>query len=365
MEPCDLSELKDMLRLDVSDTSQDILLAGLEVAARNWCEILMRRKCVAQTWMLETDFFPGYIDMKIAGSQVSSPFVSGANAILVGIRYCFRLPYPPVQSLVSFVYQNANGQVTSEQQGPTTIASVSNPSGNPIVITTSTTHNLISGSTVTIAGNSDLVTALIGQPSQVITVLDPVTLQFNGSLGTGSGIAGGGTITGLNFILDLQSQPARLTPVFGQMWPVSRVVVNSVQIAIQVGFATPIAISSTAYTAALGGYTSFTAANVGRPISIPGAGVNGGCLNTIIASVSGGVGSLRDLPQNSLIVPDGGAPNALLVNYGAPANWDTVKTAIKLLVNFWFVNRIPTAAQTDSLKKAVRAQLGPAMLGTA
>jgi len=312
-----------------------------------------------------TDFFPGYIDMKIAGQKVSSPFVSGANAILVGIRYCFQLPYPPVQALVSFNYQNANGQVTSEQQGPTVIASISNPSGNPIVIGCATNHNLISGSTVTIAGNAALVTALLNQPSQVVTVVDPVTLQFNGSLGTGSGIAGGGTVTGLNFILDLQSQPARLTPVFGQMWPVARVVVNAVQITYQVGMATPIGISCASGSAALGGYVSFTAANVGQPISIPGAGPNGGCLNTIIASVSAGVASLRDLPQASRNAPGSGAPNALLVNYGSPANWETVKTAIKFWVNASFVNRTPTGQQLDAMKRTVRSILGPAMLGTA
>ena len=98
-----MQELKDMLRMDQGDASQDDVLTTLEVAARAWCETLTQRRFVQQTWALMMDFFPGYIDMNLAGQKVSSPFVSGSNAVLVGIRYAILLPYPPVQSLVAFV----------------------------------------------------------------------------------------------------------------------------------------------------------------------------------------------------------------------------------------------------------------------
>ena len=81
-----------MLRLDQSDTSQDDVLTALNMAARSFCETITHRRFVQQTWRLLMDFFPGYIDLKLAGQKVSSPFVSGSNAVLVGIRYAIVLP---------------------------------------------------------------------------------------------------------------------------------------------------------------------------------------------------------------------------------------------------------------------------------
>jgi len=274
VEPVSLAELKDMLRMDQGDTSQDDVLTTLNVAARSWCETVSQRRFVQQTWRLLMDFFPGYIDMRLAGQKVSSPFVSGANAVLVGIRYAIVLPYPPVQSLSNFTYQDANGNVTS----------------------------------------------MITTPA--------------------------------SFVQDLQSQPARLTPLFGQMWPVARVVVNAVEVDYTVGYATPIAIANTA-----GVITgTFSGVAVGQPISIPDAGLNFGCLNTVIASVAsdGGSITLRDAP-----LPDFQSATALVVNYGTPGHWETLKLAIKFLVNCWYVNRIPSFDQKT--RDAVKAVLGPVL----
>jgi hypothetical protein len=276
-----MQELKDMLRMDQGDTTQDDVLTTLEVAARAWCETLTQRRFVQQTWALMMDFFPGYIDMKLAGQKVSSPFVSGSNAVLVGIRYAILLPYPPVQNLVAFVYQDANGAV------------------------------------------ADMTNGHPDAPAE------------------------------WNFVLDLQSQPARLTPLFGQMWPVARVVVNAVQVNYKVGYATPMAVTTTSGADALTG-GSFTQSNVGQPISIPGAGVLGGCLNTVIASVDdSGAASMRDPALT------GGAATALLVTNGTPGHWELLKLAIKVLVNAWYVNRMPSF--DAKARDCVKAILGPAM----
>ena len=106
-----------MLRIDQGDLSQDDLLSSLNAAARAYCETITQRRFVEQTWSLYMDFFPGYIDLKLAGQRVSSPFVSGSNAVLVGIRYAMVLPYPPVRQLDSFTYINANGDVTDMMNG--------------------------------------------------------------------------------------------------------------------------------------------------------------------------------------------------------------------------------------------------------
>jgi hypothetical protein len=280
VEPVSLGELKDMLRIDQGDTSQDNLLMGLNTAARSWCETITQRRFVQQTWSLYLDFFPGYIDMKLAGQKVSSPFVSGSNAVLVGIRYAIVLPYPPVQNFVSFTYINASGDVTDMMNG---------------------------------------------QPN---------------------------TPADWNFVLDTASQPARIMPLFGQMWPVAMVIANALKLQYTVGYASPVAVSTTSGSNVLGTAT-FTSANVGQPISIPGAGRNFTSLNTIIQSVSGSVATLGDTPTTT------GTATALLVDNGNPAHWELLKTAVKVLVNAWFVNRLPSfdAAARD----AVTALLVPVM----
>lgn len=236
VEPVSLAELKEFLRVDSGDTSNDAVISSLAIAARSWAEVYTQRRFITQTWQLSMDFFPGYIDTKLAGQKVSAPFVAGPNAILVGIRYAMVLPFPPIQTIETFTYQNANGQVTSMSTGPSTIASVTNSIGQPIQITTAAPHGLLTGGSVTIAGNDSLLTWLNGETTEDITILSPTTFLLNGTVGDGTSIAGGGTVTGYNYVLDLLSQPARLMPVFGQMWPVARVVANAVQIEYVCGY---------------------------------------------------------------------------------------------------------------------------------
>jgi hypothetical protein len=280
VEPVPLSDLKAFLRVDDGDTSNDATISALALSAREWAEVYTRRRFVTQTWQLSMDYFPGQIDQRLTGQTFSSPFVSGANALLVGIRFGILLPFPPVQSISSFIYQNENGQISSMIQGPVTIAAVSNINAQPLQLTTSTPHNLQTGSAVTLAGNSSLLSFLNGQAFQNVTVLDATHFLLNGTVGDGTtSISGGGTATGYNYVQDLLSQPARLTPVFGQFWPIARVVTNAVQIQFICGYG-----------------------------------------------------------DDDTTVPEG------------------IKTAIKLLVNYWYENRIP---DQSGIPMAVKASLGP------
>jgi hypothetical protein len=352
IEPVSLPEIKEYCRIDAGDTSQDTTLIGLATDARAYCETFTARRFVQQTWQLLMDFFPGYIDLKLAGSKVSSPFVSGSNAVLVGIRYAIVLPYPPVQSLGSFVYQNANGQVTSMITGPAAISSVANVYAQPLTVTTSIALNLQSGAGV-VVGASSLLNYLGGNQFQTITVLSPTTFQLNGTVGDGvTSITGGGTIGGYNFVYDLASNPARLAPVFGQMWPVARVVLNAVQVNYTVGYANPITVSiaanSTAVTSA--NYT-FEATDIGRPINIPGAGPNGNSLNTIVLSISsppGAGATFRD--QASAAVTN---VTGLIVNNpnAQPGHWEKIKRAIKVYTVGAYENRMPMKNVEDTVER--------------
>jgi hypothetical protein len=354
VNPVSIQELKSMLRIDQGDTTQDDVLTSLNVAATSMCESIAQRKLVQQSWTLMTDFFPGYVDWKMIGQKISSPFVSGSNAVMVGIRYAFLLPFPPVQTLNTFVYLNANGQTTSMITGPFNIASVTNTLNQPVQIVTAEPHGLESNASVTISGNTALIALCSGVANQQINVLDDVTLLLPYVTGTGSSITATGQVTGFNFVEDLESQPARLMPIFGQMWPVARVIANAVQINFTLGYASPVQVTTSANSATLGTAT-FTAVNIGQPISIPGAGPGGATLNTIIQSVSGGVGTMRDVATTAIAQPS----TALLVNYGSPQHWELAKTAIKFLVNSWFVNRLPS--YDSATRDCVKAILGPVM----
>lgn len=275
VEPVTLAELKEFCRVDLDDTSQDNVLATLGMAARSWAEVFTQRRFVKQTWRLLMDFFPGYIDTKLAGQRVASPFVSGSNAVLVGIRYAIALPSPPVQSIEAFQYQDANGNVT------------------PMV-------------------------------------------------------------AGTDYEKDLQSNPARLTPVFGKMWPVARVVPNAVQVDYAVGYAMPVIVStgSPASQITSPNYV-FQPTDVGRPISIPFGGANGATLNTVISAVSSppsGSASLRNAPSTTLqnVV-------ALLVNAanGNPSHWEMIKGGIKMLVEKWYEVRIPDENNIPAQVKSI------------
>ena len=281
VEPVSLSELKEFLRIDAGDTSQDDTLTALGVTARSWGEVFTKRRFVQQTWRLYMDFFPGYIDLKIAGQKVSSPFVSGSNAVLVGIRYAIMLPYPPVQSIVNFQYQDSNG--------------------NPVV-------------------------------------MDPAT----------------------DYVQDLMSNPARLTPPFGRMWPVARVVVNAVQVDYSLGYASPIVVSNsaTSKTVTATAY-EFQTTDVGRPISIPGAGPvtpyapAGGVLNTVIAAVPGAPSASATLRDQATTATSD--VTALLVNTPSanPAHWSMIKDAIKLYVAGRYEKRLPDAEVQESLNSVL------------
>lgn len=230
---------------------------------------------------LMMDFFPGYVDFKLAGQKVSSPFVSGSNAVLVGIRYAILLPFPQVRGIVALTY------------------------------------------------------------------LDP-----NGNIQTMTGTPARGTLAGANYIYDLSSQPARLSPNVqaGQMWPVAMVTTNAVQCDYVTGYGGTITVGVTASSAAITGYV-FNSAMVGMTFTVPNAGNIAGTipLVTTIAAVDGsGNGTM--------------ATNALNTVAGAAAYLgdpvpELVQVSIMRLANYYYENR--TQSPDKDFLKSVKQQLGP------
>lgn len=81
-EPVDLVEMKQHLRVDISD--DDALIMSLSQAAREWCEHFRRQSFVTQTWNLYADSFPVQ----------------------------FMLPLGPVQSVTGIYYTPDGGSET-------------------------------------------------------------------------------------------------------------------------------------------------------------------------------------------------------------------------------------------------------------
>jgi hypothetical protein len=268
-EPVSLAWMKNYLRLDSGFTMDDGMISGLITAAREWCESFCERAWVFQTKRLLMDFFPGYVDFKLAGQRVSSPFVSGSNAILVGIRYAIALPWPQARSIALFQYLDQNGE------------------------------------------------------TQVM-------------------------VEGTDFVQDLDSQPARLTPLFGAMWPVARVVANAVQVDYVTGYFGTVPVQMTDGSPIVTSSFSFLPRDVGSLISIPNALTGNKALSTSILSVDvNGIATLAaSATQNS---------GAQTTSFGTLPH--SIIHAIALLVSYWYENRDPS--QMEDVPFAVKALLYP------
>lgn len=149
------------------------------------------------------------------------------------------------------------------------------------------------------------------------------------------------------YVADLDSNPARLMPPFGQFWPVAQVIGNAVRVDFVAGYGANITCGVTAGQTSITGYT-FVPEDIGSPIVIQGAGATGGQLAGIIAAVDGsGSGTLG---ANAITTVSGAA-----TYLGKPVP-PMIGVAIMLLVSKWYENRLP---DDSMIPGAVKAVLGP------
>jgi hypothetical protein len=262
-EPVFLADLKDFLRIDIGDTSNDSLLTTLLSSARVWCEQYTRRRFVSQTINYLQDFFPGLSQY----GGYPPGLITGSGDHFFYQRLAFHLPYSPVQSVTSVSFTSQNGDVTT---------------------------------------------------------LDPAT-----------------------YITDLISNPARITPLFGQTWPPLQFTPNAVSVIYQAGYTQALTVSVSNASPILNGYAA-SATDVGSPISIAGAGPNGSTLNALIASVSSGVATLN--------VSATSAASSVAAVLGLPAG---IRTAVLVLASIWYENRTYAGTNARYIPSAVEALLFP------
>jgi hypothetical protein len=228
------------------DPHEDQAFLGMLIsAAREWCEAFCERAFIFQTKRLLMDYFPGTIDPRLAGQRVSSPFVSGSNAVLVGIRYAIVLPWPIVRQVIALQYQDPN----------------------------------------------------------------------DGSMAT--------MVPGTDFIVDIDSQPARLTPMFG----------NAVQVDYVTGFSGPLTVGMTAGSALVDSPFNFLPRDVGSSLSIPDAAVGG--KTPLVASIVA-----VDIDGQATLDQAAGATVA-----GQTTTFGSVPISIQLailgLASQWYEKRLP------------------------
>src|SRR5579864_6034130 len=112
-EPLTLQDVKDWIRADSGDTSQDAVLNDLIVAARRHCEERAHLALITQTWQLTLDRFPGL--------SYFAPDNPGWDYMRLGVDAdprAIRLPRPPLQSVLSVTYVDMNG--VTQTVDPTT-----------------------------------------------------------------------------------------------------------------------------------------------------------------------------------------------------------------------------------------------------
>jgi hypothetical protein len=146
-------------------------------------------------------------------------------------------------------------------------------------------------------------------------------------------------VPNVDYLIDIISNPARVTPMFGKFWPISRIQTNSVWIDYTAGYANAAVVHMTAGSPALGGATfpvGSPSPAVGQALSVIGAGPGGATLVTTIASVDGEGNATA-------------AQAAATAVTGATAFWggifpESIRNAIKMLAGHWYENRENSAA---------------------
>lgn len=138
------------------------------------------------------------------------------------------------------------------------------------------------------------------------------------------------------YVLNNRQDPAQITRVpkslGGQPWPLALRQVNSVWIDYIVGYGGNITIGMTASSAAITGY-KFLPTDVGRALTVPGAGAAGVTLKTTVLSVDGsGNGTAADSAATTVTGVTAYLGKQILFG-------DT--QAMLMLISHWDANRLP------------------------
>lgn len=165
VEPLDLKEIKQHLRIDTDQVDEDTLLSALVTGARQDCEKFQNRSYITQTWELWLDGWPG-------GDTIG-------------------LPLPPIQELSVIAGSFVTGTIYR-------------------ILTVGTTDFTLIGASASTVG---VVFTATGAGIGTGTATASGIIKYYGTDNTVS------YFDASNYIFDYQSEPGRIVLAYGKSWP--------------------------------------------------------------------------------------------------------------------------------------------------
>lgn len=343
-EPVSVADLKLHLRVDPDVTEDDLLIQALGVAARQYVELAVNRQLVSAAWLLTLDRFPRYSSSAVwqynsdAIWQQRLP-VTQLSGQWYPDRSSIRVTRPPLQQLQAITYCDGTtgNQLTLVSSVAAGVAAPGSQAVTPATMT---------GITVGLQLIVD-----VGQTQETITVTAVTATTFTATFAYAHGCyvplwappttaTGGTPLQGGPLVgVDLTTEPGRIAPAYGQIWPIVRQQLAAVQVAFVAGYG-PVTSSAAAIAA-------------GTQTVTPGS----------MFGIYPGTNLVVDTgPTQETIAVASVTPTTFTATFGQahaaavtilPAIPEPLRLAIKMLAGHWYENR-----------EAVQpGQLGPIPLG--
>jgi len=329
-EPVSLADLKAHVRQDL--TVDDAVITAYGYSARQLIEKTNNRQIASAIWRQSVDRFPRYSSSAVwqynsdAIWQQRLP-VTQLSGQWYPDRAAIRLTRPPLQQLLAITYTDGLGVVQSlvnnipagisgtgsQAVTPWTMTGII--AGNQYVVDTGTGQETITVASVT--ATTFTATFANTHPNNVPFYLNPVTGNVSGTA-----LSGGPLVN-----VDLATEPGRIAPAYGQIWPIVRQQLAAVQVSFCAGYGPVTTVAAN---------TSAGANQVVTPASMQGIYVG------TVLMCEPGVAANREQVTVSAVTSTTFTATFLNAHTGT---WninntpDDLVNAIKLLVGHWYENR--------------------------
>jgi hypothetical protein len=234
VEPVTLTEAKAHLR--EIDSTQDALIGTLISAARLHAETVCRRAFINQQWKMTADRFPSPMAGKLNEYWIGQQWgLSGQGSVSQFFPtdrsgYAIVVPWSTLISVDSIKYRSTvteSGTAASATSSTITLGAGA-----------STVDNFYSGAALQIAsgtglGQYNVIISYVGA-TKVATVSPWATVPDATSQYLIAGILT--TLSSAVYVVDNVSEPARITPNFGNVWPTTLQRINAAEVTFTVGY---------------------------------------------------------------------------------------------------------------------------------
>lgn len=334
-EPVSLADLKAHVRQDL--TVDDAVITAYGYAARRYIEQTYNRQIASAVWRSSHDRFPRYSSSAVwqynsdAIWQQRLP-VTQLSGQWYPDRASIRVTRPPLQQLLAITYTDGLGLVQSLVNNiPTGVSGTGSQTvtpwtmtgiivGNQYVVDTGSAQETITVTAVTATTFAALFAS---------THAANVPFYLNPALSvSGSPLAGGPLVS-----VDPSTEPGRIAPAYGQIWPIVRQQLAAVQVSFCAGFGPVTTVAAN---------TSAGANQVVTPASMQGIYVG-----TLLTCDPGIVASREMVTVTAVTATTFTATfaDAHTGPWVINCTPDEMGQAIKILVGHWYEIREPVTPQ--------------------